>query len=336
MPPELTDITDQISLSPSQGLGIPIALVGAVLIAFGTQLQHSGVSKASSSEDTSGGLKIRQLLSLIRTPAWLLGTVVLGVAIVFQLISLGLAPLTVVQPLGAVALVVTAILNARISKVRLDRASIRAIAFCVGGVALFVSIASVTTESKPITERQLATVLVILVIVLLLFAAAFVFFRARFTPIFYIVGAGVLFGFVVTMAKVVIDRVKTLSFAGFQLGDAEWLTVLCLVGLLVAALLGSYFVQTAYSNGPPDLVVAGLTVIDPLVAIAIGIIVLGEASGAPWWAFVAFIVAGGLAIYGVFQLAKHHPQSNQSATVEAVMDLANIDSDADAKNKGTS
>jgi drug/metabolite transporter (DMT)-like permease len=118
----------------------------------------------------------------------------------------------------------------------------------------------------------------------------------------------VLFGFVATLAKVVIDRVKTLSFNQFKLGDAEWLTVLCVIGLLVAALLGSYFVQSAYSNGPPDLVVAGLTVIDPLVAIAIGIIVLGEASKAPLWATVAFIVAGAIAIYGVLLLAKNHPQ----------------------------
>ena len=336
MPPELTDITEHISLSPSQGLGIPIALVGAVLIALGTQLQHSGVGKASSTTDTSGGLKVKQLLTLLRTPIWVIGTVVLGLAIVFQLTSISLAPLTVVQPLGAVALVVTAVLNARISKVKLDRGSVRAIAFCVGGVALFVTIAAMTTESALITERQLATVLVILVVVLAMFAAAFIFFRKRFTPIFYIIGAGVLYGFVVTMAKVVIDRIKTLSFSGFQLGSAEWLTLLCLVGLIVAALLGGYFVQTAYSNGPPDLVVAGLTVIDPLVAIAIGIIVLGEAANAPWWAFVAFIVAGALAIYGVFQLAKHHPQSGQTATVEAIEDLAERVVDTKDNDKGTS
>ena len=338
MPPELSDITDQISLSPQQGLGIPIALVGAVLIALGTQLQHSGVGKASSTTDTSGGLKFGQLLALLRTPVWVIGTAVLVLAIVFQLTSISLAPLTVVQPLGAVALVVTAVLNARISKVRLDSASVRAIGFCVAGVALFVAIASVTTESKPVTERQLATVLIILVVVLAMFAAAFIFFRTRFTPIFYIIGAGVLYGFVVTMAKVVIDRIKTLSFSGFQLGDSEWLTLLCLVGLIVAALLGGYFVQTAYSNGPPDLVVAGLTVIDPLVAIAIGIIVLGEASGAPWWAFVAFIVAGALAVYGVFQLAKHHPQTGQSATVDAIEDLAErvIDKNDNDNDKGTS
>lgn len=309
MPPELADITDQITLTPDQAVGIPIALVGAVLIALGTQLQHSGVAKVGGDADTKAGLNIKQLLALLARPTWVLGSLVLGLAILFQLTSLAFAPLIVVQPLGAVALVVTAILNSRLSGAKLDFLSKRAIAFCVGGVGLFVTIAAITAKSSPITEKQLAIVLSILVVVLIILTVVFVVLRKRVTPIFYIVAAGVLFGFVATLAKVVIDRVKTLSFSGFRLGDAEWLTVLCLVGMLIGATLGTYFVQTAYSNGPPDLVVAGLTVIDPLVAITIGIVVLGEASRAPLWAILAFLVAGAIAIYGVLQLAKHHPQS---------------------------
>ena len=278
MPPELADITDQITLSPDQAVGIPVALFGAILIAFGTQLQHSGVTKvgALAVTDLKAGLGVRQLASLLAKPTWVLGTLVLGVAILFQLFSLTLAPLIVVQPLGAVALVVTALLNARVAKVKLDRLSIRAIVLCVAGVGLFVGIAAVTAKESLVTEKQLAIVLIILACVLSACAVLFVVLRKRLSAIYYIIGAGVLFGFVATLAKVIIGRVKTLSFSGFQLGDAEWLTVLCFVGLLGAALLGFYFVQTAYSNGPPDLVVAGLTVIDPLVAVSIGVIVLGR------------------------------------------------------------
>jgi drug/metabolite transporter (DMT)-like permease len=72
-------------------------------------------------------------------------------------------------------------------------------------------------------------------------------------------------------------------------------------------------VQTAYSSGPPDLVVAGLTVIDPLVAVSIGIIVLGEAADAPLWAVLAFVIAGAVAIFGVVSLARHHPQAHPRA-----------------------
>ena len=311
MPPDLADIADSVSLTPDQYIGIPIALFGAILISIGTQLQHTGVARVGSQANTKGGLSLRQLLALIAQPLWVFGTLMMGLAILFQLTSLAFAPLIVVQPLGAIALVVTAIVNARQSGIKLDSASIRAIVLCVGGVGLFVTIAAFTAKSSPITELQLRIVLIILAVVLAAFAVAFALLRHRFTAIFYIIGAGVLFGFVATLAKVVIDRVKTLSFAGFQLAPEDVLTVLCLVGLLIAALLGSYFVQSAYSNGPPDLVVAGLTVIDPLVAITIGIVVLGEAAHAPVWAIIAFLVAGAIAIYGVLLLAKNHPQSQQ-------------------------
>jgi hypothetical protein len=51
-------------------------------------------------------------------------------------------------------------------------------------------------------------------------------------------------------------------------------------------------------------VIAGLTVVDPLIAVSIGIIVLREASDAPLWVVPVWIVAAGIAVYGVFQLAK--------------------------------
>jgi drug/metabolite transporter (DMT)-like permease len=301
----------QITLTPLQAVGIPIALTGSIFLALGAQFQHRGVSHVESKSEgrSSGGLNVGQLLALLRRPSWVVGTLMLGLAVVFQLTSLIFAPILVVQPLGAVALVITSIVNARVSKVKLTRESIRAIAFCIIGVALFVTIATFTAKSKEITERELITVLVLLLVITVLFSLLFAFLRNRFKAIIYIVGAGVLYGFVATLAKVVIDRIHTIIINGTQ--GFEWLTLLCVVALLAATALGGYFVQTAYSSGPPDLVIAGLTVIDPIVAVTIGIIVLGEADGAPWYAVIAFVVAGALAIYGVFQLAKYHPQAQR-------------------------
>ncbi|MGX5680257.1 DMT family transporter [Schumannella luteola] len=312
MPPDLQDLADQLTLDSSAAIGIPLALVAAVILAIGTQFQHRGVALVDAATEASSktGLSLGQLRSLIARPSWLIGTVLQGLAIVLQLTSLAFAPLIVVQPLGAVALVVTAIVNARVTKVPLDRYSIRAIVICVLGIGTFVTIAAFVAKTHPITETQLVTVLIILAVVLAIFITLFLVMRGRSPrPIFYVVAAGTLFGFVVTLAKVVIDRVRTIIATDFAIGPADFLTLLCLVGLVAAALLGTYFVQTAHSSNPPDLVVAGLTVIDPLVAVSIGIIVLGEAAGADWWAIVAFVIAAGVAVYGVLSLARHHPQA---------------------------
>jgi drug/metabolite transporter (DMT)-like permease len=208
----------------------------------------------------------------------------------------------VVQPLGAVALVVTAVLNSRATGKRLDLKAKRAVALCIGGVGLFVIFAAVFAKETPIRTPELITILVILAAVLALLGGLFLYFRRHVQAIFYIISAGVLYGFVATLAKVVINRLTT--------GDFDVLTAVCIVALVAATLLGAYFVQTAYSSGPPDLVIAGLTVVDPLVAVCIGVTVLGEAADAPLYAGVAFLVAGAVAVAGVFQLAKHHPHAS--------------------------
>ena len=311
MTPVLTEVASAALLSTNTYIGIPIALVGAVFLAFGAQLQHRGVNKVDAQKEggEATALGVGQLFALLRRPSWIFGTLMLGLAVVFQLTALTFAPIIVVQPLGAVALVLTSIVNARVSGVKLTVPTIRSIAFCIVGVAVFVTIAAFQAQEKEITERELSTVLILLLIITVLFALAFAFFRHRFKAIIYIVGAGVLYGFVATLAKVVIGRIQTIITYGAN--GFEWLTILCVIALIAATALGGYFVQTAYASGPPDLVIAGLTVIDPLVAVTIGIVVLREASNAEWWAIVAFIIAGALAVYGVFQLAKYHPQSQR-------------------------
>ncbi|MGA1838956.1 DMT family transporter [Herbiconiux sp. 11R-BC] len=304
MPSELLQLGDQIALDPKQFIGIPIALVGAVFLSFGAQFQHRGVAKVeANTHDVEKGLSVRQMLALLGRPSWVIGTLMLGLAIVFQLTSLGFSPIIVVQPLGAVALVITAVLNSRVSHVKLNRSSVVSVVLCVGGVGAFVLVAAFTAVDKPVTTRDLVVILIVLAVVLALFAVAFGVLRKRFKAIAYIVGAGVLYGFVATLAKVVISRV-------FQ-AEIDWLALLALAGLLSAAALGGYFVQNAYASGPPDLVIAGLTVIDPLVAVAIGIVVLGEASQAPPWALVAYLAFGAVAILGVFGLARYHPQAQR-------------------------
>jgi drug/metabolite transporter (DMT)-like permease len=302
-----------VSLNSAQAVGIPIALVGAVFLSLGAQFQARGVTKVeqrrSAADPTrllrehTEGLGLGELTALVRRPSWVLGTVMLGLAIVLQLTSLRFAPLIVVQPLGAIALVVTAILNARVTHTHLSHQVIRAIVLCVGGVGAFVAIAAPVSTDAPISDADLTTVMLLLAGVLVVFGVLYALYRKRMTPITYIIGAGVLYGFVATTAKTVINRVLQSQF--------DWLTAVALIGLLAAGGGGLYLVQTAYSVGPPDLVIAGLTVVDPLVAVGIGVVVLGEASQAPWWAPIAFIITGIVAVFGVFQLARHHPQLAQ-------------------------
>ena len=311
MPPDLSSIDTTQFFHGSTPVGIVIALIGGIFLALGAQFQHRGVVVVEEKHGSGhkAGLSIPQLWRLVRSPWWALGTLLLGLAILCQLTSLGFAPIIVVQPLGVVALVITSVVNARVTHTKLTRDAIRAITFCVVGIAIFVTVAAFVAQETLIQEKQLVIILIVLGVVLVLLGLAFALFRKRFTAIFYILSAGVLYGFVATLAKVVINRLLN--------GNFEWLTVGCVAALLAAAALGAYFVQTAYSVGSPDLVIAGLTVVDPLVAVSIGIIVLGEAADAPVWTVFVWIAAAAIAVYGVFQLARTRAAQVLAAQAEA-------------------
>ena len=304
----LTDgLSEVTALDPKQFLGIPLALIGAAFLAFGAQYQSRGLNKVERIVGVSAGsgLSFRHVLSLFQRPSWVVGTALLGLALVFLSGSRTLLPLVFVLPFGGGGLVITSVLNSRVSQVKLGKRVKTSIGLAVAGIVVFVSIAAFTASDRPVTDTKLIVILVTFAVVLVVALLFFVLLRHRGIALIYIVGAGVLYGFVATFAKAVIGR--------FQQGEFEWLTWTCVAALLIGALLGMVFVQNAYSSGPPDLVVAGLTVIDPIIAVLIGIVVLGEAAGAPLWAVIAFIASGAVAIVGVVGLAKFHPQTGASA-----------------------
>jgi hypothetical protein len=296
-----------VALDPKQFLGIPLAFIGAALLAFGAQYQSRGLHKVERivGESAGSGLSLRHVMSLVKRPSWMIGTIFLGLAVVFQIGSLSFSPLMIVQPIGVAGLVLTSVINSRASGVKLGGRVKSSIGLAVAGIVVFVGIAAFTAADQPVTDAKLITILLLFALLMIIVLLLFMLFRHRSVAIVYIIGAGVLYGFVAIFAKAVIGRLQQQEF--------EWLTWVCVLALLVGAALGMVFVQNAYSSGPPDLVVAGLTVVDPIVAVLIGIVVLNEAAGAPWWAFVGFVAAGVVALIGVVGLAHYHPQSGVSA-----------------------
>ncbi len=289
-------------------IAIVLAVVGAVFLALGAQFQNDAVTQHHAPKQLKlKSLHIRQVLDLLRRPRWLTGSVFMGLAIIAQLSALALAPLIVVQPIGAIALIITSILNARIHQIKLDPKTFLAIAITMLGVAGFVLFTATSATQVKLDDGMLLQVVGVLIAVLAVFGILFGVSKGRVGPLQYIFGAGVLYGFVASLAKVVIQRIIQ--------GDINWLTLLATLALVAAAVLGGWFVQNAYAAGPPDLVIAGLTVIDPAVAVGIAIVILGEASSAAAGQVVGFGVSGLVAVLGVLMLSKVHPQLNNKQEV---------------------
>ena len=278
-----------------------LAMVAAAVMAGGTQLQSLGVADARRrGHETSQSVGVHQLVRMAATPRWLIGTVLLGLAVAMQIGALSLAPLIVVQPIGVIALVISSILNARLNHLSLGRLVHAGMGMSVLGIGVFVVVAAMIARDSATGDRELITLLIVLGILLIPILAAEWLVSGQARALASIVSAGVLYGFVSTFAKTLIGML--------QHGRLGFLAIGGLAGLAVAVLLGGWIVQNAHAAGPPDLVMAGLTVIDPIVAVLLGMIVLHEAEQAPFGVLVIFAASGALAVAGVLAIARGHPQ----------------------------
>ena len=224
-----------------------------------------------------------------------------------QLVGLLLAPLPVVQPLGVLSLVITALLNRRLSHARIQRRGAIGIAVCIVGTAAFVLTASFATRSTAAPPAVVIPVLVLVGFVLLALLVGYATLRDRVPSVAFTVSGGVCFGFVVTLMKVFLDRSAAAVQHGGLIGPSTPFSILVLAGAGAAGLAGISLVQRAYASGTADLVVAALTVVDPLVGVTLGIVLLGQAHGAPLWSFPVFGVAEVIAVTGVVLMARNPP-----------------------------
>lgn len=290
-----------MTIASSPLLGIALAVVSAAILAVGNMFQSRGVTSNSA-----GGLGAKEFASLLRSRPWMLGTVLILASILLQLASLTFAPLIVVQPVGVAALVFASLLTAYTARAWPREREVRAIATSVIGVAAFVTVASIVGTQPAITDAQLLAVLIALSVVLVAALVITLVRRGRrVPPVLLVIVGGVFSGFVATLGKTVILRVQlALGAHDYRIDSANLLTLGCLLGIAVSGSLSIYLVQTAHTVNSPEVVVAGLTVIDPLVAVVLGITILGEATGAPPWSMLAFAAAGAVAIWGVFDLAR--------------------------------
>lgn len=277
------------------------AVAAGVLLAVGSNLQNAALTPAEG----RNGSPSSRVLALMRNRVWLGGTFVLVAAIALQLLSVSLAPITIVQPLGVTAIVVASIIRLRTADPASVRRRLAGTVLCVLGVTAFVVVASRFSNDRP-PDDDASWQLVGSTTVLILGAGAAALSRAlrsRAAGLLLTLAAAALFGCVVTLARVLLTQ-AALWAAGEMAGTLSPLTVGACAGVLVVAgLVGTVLVQLAHRRLPSDSVVAGLTVVDPMVAVTLGAVLLGEMAGTPLWALAALIAAAVVASCGVVLLS---------------------------------
>ncbi|GLZ33685.1 hypothetical protein Lesp02_58730 [Lentzea sp. NBRC 105346] len=264
------------------GLAIGCAVLGAVCSALGAALQHAGVRDV-------GELTLRRAYRLAASRRWLLGFSVLFVAAILQILAFWLAPVTVVAPLAVLSLPIIAMIDVR----RFTPRFAVAVAAATGGVATFVAIAAGSAVPTDVPEKVVLQAGQLVAAAVFVFGMIATFQTGTIRCLAFAVGAGAAYGLVSVLVRDVttaLPHIPWLSFAA----------------LLIAFAVGAWFIQLGYSSGPADLVVAGQTVVNPIVASWIGMELLEETEGASLGTEIALIASGAVAVTGIIVLAQFH------------------------------
>jgi drug/metabolite transporter (DMT)-like permease len=243
---------------------IVAALASAACFALGSALQHRAAG--STLRDNHAGPRL--ILALLKQRSWLLGLGMSGVAFGLHVVALGYGDLSLVQPVIVSGIVFAVILRSVLDHRRPSKAETSWCLLTWAGLALFIAVMPPRPENRP--DPQYAAWFVAgglaLVAVLVLLSGR----RSTATRrgILLAVSAGVLFGLVAGLVKLVLTRVDVGLMA--LLGDwSVW--AMAAVGLSAVALNQRAYQVTRLSVSSPVLNMAQMA-----VSISFGLVVFSE------------------------------------------------------------
>lgn len=279
---------------------IALAVVAAFLFAGAAVLQHRAVAPGSGVRR----LSLRGFLDVVRQPGWLLGLLLAAGGSTLHAVALVLAPLSVVQPIGVIAVPIAVVLTAARTHRRPGPRVIVGVVVCVGAVATFVFTTAGTAVSTPAPGREMLLAGLVIGLVVLCLAGVGLARTGWIRCVACAMAGAAAFGLVSALVRAVSQTV-TSGLTGL-LDPAVLATM---AGIVVAVLVGGWLVQQAFTSGPPEVVVACLTVVDPIVAVLFGVFLLGEGNETPPATWVELVTIALVAAAGVAVLARHHPDA---------------------------
>lgn len=289
-------------------LAIAIVVVASFLFAGGSTIQHLAVSRTVDKGADNRSMGLRQVFALLGNPRWLLGLATVVVGASMHIVGLMLAPVTVVQPVGILAVPWAVLLAAKIHHIRPTRLTWGAVTMTIAGIVVFTLFSA--RKAAPDTTLPPARIIVACLIVFAV--GALLGYLGRFgSPslrcLMWASGGAFFYGLSSALIKTITELVRHGDFTARPL---FWTAASF---LLICYLVGGWMVQQGYANGPAEIVVGSMTTTDPIVAVTFGLAVLGEGVRlGPLDAF-AMAVSGAVAVAGVYVLSKYHPDAQGRA-----------------------
>lgn len=289
------------------GIAVGMALLAATMFAVAAVVQNAAVAAVVRVDRTQtiGGAQFR---SLARSRTWVGGVSLTAFASVVHAGALVLAPVAVVQPIGVLSVPFAVVLAASRTRIRPPAVVWAAVAVCLGAVAGFVVLAEIGLGTSPAPRFADVVVAALGTGALAGGLALWATGRSGWLRCAGFAASGATaFGLVSALMRLIALHLTT---GVNDLDDVGvWLPA---IGIVIALAVGGWAVQQAHAAGAPAVVVGCLTVVDPLVAVGLGITMLGEGTDTTLATAGGLITFALLGLGAALVLARHHPDADHA------------------------
>ncbi|MGI5430118.1 DMT family transporter [Streptomyces sp. CA-179760] len=282
-------------------LSVLLSLVSAFAYAGGAIVQER-VAESSPGEQYAP----------LRRPGWWAAVGLNGLGGVLHVVALAYGPLSLVQPLGALTIVVALPMAALFVGRKAGATAWRgAIMATVGLAGLLSLVAASDARSLDTAQRVAVAVVTAGAVVTLMIAARAAHRHPAVRSMLLATASGIAFG----MSSVFTKTVAVDWTGGVSAADVPSLAV---IGVLATA--GMLLSQAAYRGAGLTAPLATLTVVNPVVAAAVGITMFGETfrygtTGTALALSCGVVAAGGLILLTTERLAQGRPEPESTGTV---------------------
>lgn len=291
-------------------IGIAITATASLFFATGATLQHYAIGGIVDTDSDNKSMGAGQLWRMVKTPLWLLGLAIITVGAIGHLYGLTFAPVTVVQPVGILAVPWSVLMAAKLHKHKVTARMWQAVLLTFVGIVGFTAISA--THAAHEKQADPAVVLGGAIAVWIIgFCFAFLGWRGKsalWRSLFWATGGSFFYGLTSALFKSLhnLQRID-----GFMFHSP---TFFVLALMWVASYgLGGVMIQQGYATGPAEVVVGSMDTTDPIVAVGYGLIVLGEGALLGVQQSLGMVFFAVVAIGGVVWLSRNHPDAAKAA-----------------------
>ncbi|MFC3999994.1 DMT family transporter [Nocardiopsis sediminis] len=254
------------------------------------------VTQRRLADQIGGTFDRRALTALMRHRLWWTALALNAAGALLHVAALAFGTLTVVQPLGTLALVFALPWAARWAARPVTLREWHGAILTVAALSVMLVVAPTSGGSTLSPATTAAVLAVVLLSVGALIAAAHRIPRPRWSSQVHAVAAGIAFGAASALTKTFTDEIA----AG---GALHALTHPAALGTIALAAAGALLSQAAYRGVAVGAPLATMSLANPVAAVLIGIGVMGEEYLGGSWGVGVAVISGMVAIRGVHLLA---------------------------------